>query len=299
MIAASAMAANGTQEQDGESCAKRQRVASPASPLRVGLVGLGAIGGHVARELCDGASLPGARLAVVLVHRQRESRPEGVGTEALVTTDVDAFFAAEWDVCVEAAGQLFVREHGKRVLEAGRSLLLTSIGVLTDDALHDELVGLASRFGGRLLIAAGAMPGMDWMSSAALEEVTEITLEQRKRPDGWRGTPAEEKLDLSAVTEPTVVFEGPAREASSRFPKNANISAALALATVGLDRLVVRLLADPTVSGPSVSITFRGVAGEMTIKVKGAALSQRTSRVVPLSVVKALKNLSSPEVIGV
>merc|ERR1712217_789755 len=101
------------------------------------------------------------------------------------------------------------------------------------------------------------------------------------------------------IAEPTVIFEGCAREAATQYPKNANISAAIALATVGLDDLNVKLIADPTVSGPHQSITFRGAAGELTIQVKGTPISQRTSRVVPLFVVKALRNLSSPEVIGV
>merc|ERR1719499_2402235 len=105
------------------------------------------------------------------------------------------------------------------------------------------------------------MPAMDWMSSAALEHIEEVTLEQRKRPEGWVGTPAEAKVDLASLAEPTTVFEGVAREAASLYPKNANIAAALALGSVGLDRLRVRLVADPTVKGPTSNIILRGSAG--------------------------------------
>merc|ERR1712046_83098 len=99
---------------------------------------------------------------------------------------------------------------------------------------------------------------MDWMSSAALEEVEEAVVEQRKKPEGWKGTPAEEVVDLTTLDSPAVIFEGVAREAAAKFPKNANISASLALATVGLDRLSVRLVADPTISGPMQKISFKG-----------------------------------------
>jgi len=282
---------------------KRLRTASPAprQPLKVGLVGLGAIGGYVAEALAGDAPLPGAQLAAALVQRPRGEgeRPAGCGPDVVLTNDVEAFFAADWTLCVEAAGQPWLRLHARRVLEAGRSLLVTSVGVLTDDALHRELVDTAAASGAQLLIAAGAMPGMDWMSSAAIEQVDDVSVTQRKRPEGWLGTPAEAKVDLHAITEPTIVFEGTAREAASQFPKNANISAALALATVGLDSLRVQLVADPLISGPNQKIYLKGAAGEISIEVKGAALSQRTSRVVPLSVVKALRNLSSPEAIGV
>lgn len=269
--------------------------------LRVGLVGLGAIGGHVARTIAEGAQLPRCTLGAVLVQRPRAERPppSELPSSALLTTKTDEFFAADWSLCVESAGQPWIREHGRQVLSSGRSLLVTSVGALTDDALHDELAGLAAESGGKLMIAAGAMPGMDWMSSASLEEVEEVSIEQRKRPEGWKGTPAEEVVDLDTLSEPSVIFEGPARSAASLYPKNANISAALALATLGLDRVVVRLVADPTVPGPVVRVVFRGQAGELNIEVKGQPLSQRTSRVVPLSVVKALRNLSSPVMVGV
>lgn len=269
------------------------------SKLRVGLVGLGAIGSYVAEVLHEGRELPRARLAAALVLRPREERPAYCSEEVLLTADVEAFFAADWDVCVEVAGQPWLRDHSRRVLKVGRSLLVTSVGAFTDSTLWEELIALAERFGGRLLIAAGAMPGLDWMSSAALEDVEEITLEQRKRPEGWVGTPAEAKFDLASLKEPTTIFEGVARQAATQFPKNANIAATLGLGTVGLDRLMVRLVADPTVSGPMSRIKLRGKAGEIDIEVRGAALSQRTSRIVPLSVVKALRNMSAPCVIGV
>ncbi|CAJ1359658.1 unnamed protein product [Effrenium voratum] len=282
------------------------------APLRVGLVGLGSIGQMVAQTLTqpDG-QLPNVALGAVLVQRERPERPPELGDQALLTTSAEAFMAADWSLCVEAAGQPWVRSHGREVLAQGRDLLVTSVGVFTDDKLMEDFSSVAASSGSRLLLPAGAMPGLDWMSSAALDEVQEVTVEQRKRPEGWRGTPAESRMDLAALTEPQTVFEGPAREASSdwdveawegdeaasQFPKNANIAAALALGTVGLDRLTVRLVADPTVleARPTSRITLKGACGELAIEVKGKPLSQRTSRIVPFSVLKALKNLSSPE----
>lgn len=278
--------------------AKRPRLASGA-PLRVGLVGLGAIGSRVAEALGDGTTLPRAELAAALVARPRPERPACCGERALLTHEPEAFLAAQWDVCVEAAGQPWLREHGRRVLMSGRDLLVTSIGAFTDDALHEDFVAAAEKSGARLLLAAGAMPGIDWMSSAALEGIAEARLVQRKRPEGWKGTPAEGKVDLDSIDTPTVIFEGVARQAAAQFPKNANIAAMLAIATVGLDKLQVQLVADPTVSAPASQIKLRGDAGELSIEVQGAAISQRTSRIVPLSVVKALRNLSSTEVVGV
>eukprot|EP00438_Fugacium_kawagutii_P030190 Skav207276 [mRNA] locus=scaffold434:125857:126642:- [translate_table: standard] len=260
------------------------------------MVGFGSIGQVIAQSLQSGA-ISGVSLTAVIVQNERSERPPELGP-ALLTTSVKEFLAADWSLCVEAAGQPWVRDHGKTVLAQGRDLLVTSVGVFTDDQLLEDLTSVARASNSRLLLPAGAMPGLDWMSSAALDEVDEITLVQRKRPEGWRGTPAEKHLDLSALTAEAVVFEGSAREAASQFPKNANIAAALALGTVGLDKLQVRLVADPTVPGPTNRVTLKGSCGELTLEVRGKPLSQRTSRIVPFSVLKALKNLSSPLSIG-
>jgi len=247
--------------------------------------------------------LPRARLAAVLVQRQRDEVPQLVkGSSVLFTSDERAFFDVEWDVAVEAAGQAAVRAHGEHCLGAlGRHLLVTSVGALCDGALHARLLGAAEAGGSRLLLAAGALPAMDWMSSAALEAVESVTITQTKQPGGWRGTPAEELVDLDSVAEPAVFFEGAAREAATAYPKNANVAAALALATTGLDAARVRLVADPGVEGPRIDIRLVGVAGELDVHVKGrpAFGSQRTSMIVPLSVVKALRNLSAPQFVGV
>ena len=270
-------------------------------PLSVGLVGLGSIGQVVAENLTKKEKLPGlseVSLSAVIVQKERAERPPEIGATTVLTTRINEFLDADWSLCVECAGQPWVRDHGKAVLASGRDLLVTSVGVFTDDDLLEDLTSVARMSDSRLLLPAGAMPGLDWMSSAALDDVREITLEQRKKPEGWRGTPAEKSLDLTNITEATTVFYGVAREAASQFPKNANIAAALALGTVGLDRLQVRLVADPTVPGPTNKVTLKGSCGELTLEVRGRPLSQRTSRIVPFSVLKALKNLSSPVSIG-
>lgn len=268
--------------------------------LRVGLIGYGTIGKYVAEKLLDGRTLPGARLAAVLVKRQRARDPVFGSSCEVFTNSADSFFDAKWDIAVEAAGQSVVREHGLRCLSMGRNFLLTSVGALCDDSLHEQLCVSAAENRSQLMLAAGAMPAMDWMSSAALEHLEEVLITQTKRPEGWVGTPAEERVNLASLAEPSVVFHGCAREAATLFPKNANVAAALALATTGLDKTQVQLVADPGAVGPKINVHLRGAAGELDVEVKGrpAFGSPRTSMIVPLSVVKALRNLSSSQFTG-
>ena len=73
------------------------------------------------------------------------------------------------------------------------------------------------------------------------------------------------------------------------------------LGPVGLDQTVVKLVADPTTPKFQLLVDYEGPAGKINFVVEGrqSPTNPRTSAVVPLSVVKALKNLSSCVGIGI
>jgi len=313
--------------------------------LRVGLVGLGAIGEMVAHAICHGTH--GLRTDQIVLHAVlvRHVTPERIASlnhpvnrsnnssdsAIIVTSNASEFFAADWDLMVEAAGQEAVRLYAAPCLKSGRSVLLTSIGALTDDSLLSQLEELAllSHNRARLLLASGAMPGLDWMHSSSLSLLGDssdassttitntVTVTQSKPPSSWKGArvdpetgqPLADVIDLDMMMQtnhngtaavPVVLFEGSAREAARSYPKNANVCAMLALGTgVGLDATQVQLVADPIHFGTTVM--YEGAAGTIQIKVTGkqSATNPRTSAIVPLSVIKALKNLSSHISIGI
>lgn len=90
---------------------------------------------------------------------------------------------------------------------------MTSVGSLTDEALHNTLLEAAEANNARLLLCSGSMPGLDWMGSAALVGTARVAVRQSKPPKAWIGTPAEENFELLTLKEPTVLFTGTAREA--------------------------------------------------------------------------------------
>jgi len=307
-----------------------------AGPLRVALVGYGAIGTVVARELLAGVAVPGAVLTAVLVRTHRPRPPElpphvawycseGAGPVAAGAPSgssgggggdggdggcagggggAAAFFrSAGWDIAVEVAGQPSVRAHGARCLHGGRDYLVTSIGALTDEALHARLRGAASVGRARLLLAAGAMPACDWMQGASLAPggATESVMTMTKPPRSWRGTPAEQSHDLAALSRRTVLFEGTAREAASRFPKNSNIAAMLAFATAGLDRTRAVLVADPAAERVVVAVDFHSAtAGRIAFEMVGKPSEDNpaTGQDVPFSVLRSIRSLCATEVVG-
>lgn len=267
-------------------------MSAPAARLRrIGLIGYGAIGRVVADAIIDGRA--GATTLVAVLCREPAKHPPIAGVR--FTADRDAFFAANAELVVEAAGQDALRAFAAPVLAAGRSLLVTSIGAFADDAFFEATRDLAERGGGRLLLASGALPAVDWMASAALAGECTASITQAKPVASWRGTPAEALVALERLREATCFFEGTAREAGQRFPKSSNITAMLALVTAGLDRTKVRLVADPTRSEMHTHIEFASAAGRLAVDWHGvpSLLNPRTSADVPLNIVKALANLTS------
>jgi aspartate dehydrogenase len=265
-------------------------------PLAVGLIGHGAIGRAVARAIAEGRAGNVALKAILCrdVHKHRENKSSSAQVNWTFTDDAETFFRIPFDLVVEAAGQDALRQYGTRVLDSGRHLLITSIGALTDNAFFGRLVESAQKSDARIFLISGALPAVDWMGAAALAGACSAAITQAKPAASWRGTPAAEMIDLDGLKRPTCFFEGTAREAASRFPKSSNITAMLALATAGLDKTKVKLVADPTRMEMHTVIEFRSGVGNLRVEWNGvpSETNPKTSADVPFTVIKALRNLT-------
>lgn len=264
--------------------------------VRLGLIGYGAIGTRVAEAVAAG-KLEGLELTTALVRRPREAvtvRPD-------VTHDPDWFFRYNLDVVVEGAGHQAVRDHAIRALEGGADLYVTSVGAFTDASLLDRVVAAARANGKRVYLPSAGIGGLDMLASLAQGGLDEVTITVRKDPSAWKGTIAETLVDLDALTVPTVVFDGPVREGARLYPQNVNISAATALAGIGLDRTRVVIVADPTITTHICEIRARGALGSMSFveDLVPSPENPKTGLLVGHAIVKTLRNMVSPLVLGV
>jgi aspartate dehydrogenase len=265
--------------------------------VRVGLIGFGTIGRAVARALCRG-DVPDAGLAAVFVRSRARLRPEDDAHYGDVFyDDFDAFAAAELDWAVEAGGHEALRQWGPRALAAGIDLVALSAGALADAQFLDDLVAAARSAGRRVLVPSGGIGTLDLLSSAAVGPLDEVRLVTRKPPGAL--LPPEAAARVVAAGQAELLFDGMAREAAARFPENLNICAALALAGIGLDRTRVTVFADPTVERNTHLIKARGYFGDYELTLRNVpSENPKTGRIVALSVVKTLRNLTSPLVVG-
>jgi len=260
-----------------------------ALPERVALIGFGAIGRAVAEGLladAAGPALVGVLVRPGRVDEARRALPAGVA----VAATLPELLALGPDLVVECAGQEAVRALGEEVLAAGPDLMVISTGALAEARVHDRLVARARAAGSRVLVPAGAIAGLDGLGALRLAGLTRVTYVSVKPPEAWRGTPAEDSVDLGALREPAIVFEGSAREAALAFPKNANLAATVALAGLGLDATRVRLVADPAASGNTGRIEAESAIGTMRVEMAGrASANPRTSASTALSLLHAIR----------
>jgi aspartate dehydrogenase len=237
--------------------------------------------------------------------------PEGVAVGWIVArethhAEIDAAFAGQVqalthpdqctgqpDLVLECASQQAVAEFGEAIVKRGWRLAVISTGALADAALQQRLQQACASYHGRLIVLSGAVAGMDGLASAREGGLDSVTYQSSKSPASWRGSPAEKMINLDAVSEAQVFFEGSAREAASMFPANANVAATIALHGLGMDATRVRLQVDPHTQRNTHRLQVCGQFGEFQIELCGNPLASnpKTSTLAALSAVQACRSL--------
>jgi aspartate dehydrogenase len=264
-----------------------------SGPLRVGLIGFGAIGRALWSAIGEGRA-GRAACPAILVRRGRAE--PGVP----LTADRDAFLAERLDAVVECAGHTAVRQHGAPALAAGADLIVTAVGALMDDALLARLAAAAGASGRRLIVPAAGIGALDMLGAAAVGGLSRVRVTVRKDPASWKGTAAEEICNLDALDAPAVLYSGPVREGARRYPSNVNISAAAALAGIGPDRTELVIIADPSIDSHVVALEAEGAFGRLRFEedVLPSDKNRKTGRIVAMALTKTIRQLSAPVVVG-
>src|SRR5215211_6942035 len=156
--------------------------AGKRAPLRVGLIGFGAIGRRLAEAIADGQA-GRCELSAVLVRRpERIAEDVAQRLGCRVTGDAADFLATQFDLVVEVAGHDALKAYAEDALRQGKDLLLISVGALADPHFELRLHRAAHDFGQRVYVATGAIAGIDAISAAAVGGLESVTHSVRKPP---------------------------------------------------------------------------------------------------------------------
>jgi aspartate dehydrogenase len=263
----------------------------------VGLIGCGGMAQDVVAALRSAGKPVQIIGALARPGRGEAAREKLCGIEIVET--LDKLLARRPKIIAEVASQGAVSEHGESVLRGGVDFLVISIGALADPAVLKRLKSAAQDGNSRILLPAGAIGGIDAIAAMRVGGLASVRYRSRKPPAAWRGTIAEQVVNLAKLSHRTVLYQGNAGEAALRYPQNANVAATVALAGLGFEATEVELVADPDAPGNVHEIEVEGAAGRFAITLQGkpSRTNPKTSALAALSVARALLNEAATIVI--
>jgi aspartate dehydrogenase len=268
----------------------------PRAALKVGVAGLGAVGLGVARRLDAGIS--GLVLAAVAVRDRDKARRSLPGVGERIPIVAAEALADSCDVVVECLPPQLFRSVALSVIERGKIFMPLSVGQLLQNW---DLVERAKASGARILAPTGALLGLDAVRAAAEGAIHSVTMITRKPPSGLEGAPylVERGISLKDLKAPVKIFDGSARDGARGFPANVNVAAALSLAGIGPDKTRLEIWADPALTRNTHRIEVDADTARFSMAIDGIpSENPRTGRIVPLSVIAALRGLVAEIKIG-
>ena len=203
--------------------------------LSVGIIGLGTIGSVVAKALDSGVA------GMTLVAVASGSRDKAMANLANLSSPVDLMTIDEvskrCEIVVDCAPKSVFRDIAVAAFARGRTLVTVSgAGILANADIEE----MARQNGGQLVLATGALLGLDAVRAAAEGTINSVKMITRKPPNALHDAPYIIDNQIVAMQ----VFSGGQRGAIA-FPANVNVAAALGLAGVGADSTELEVWADP------------------------------------------------------
>jgi aspartate dehydrogenase len=258
---------------------------------KLAIVGCGRLAEIVANALVGGL-LPEYNL-VGVQSRTFESaawlaeKMEQQGKPCLPCATLEQLLALKPDYLVEMASPAAMKELTLPTLKNGTSIVTLSIGAFADTDFYHEAMRTAKASGTRVYIASGATGGFDVLRTAALMGNAEAQFTNEKWVRALRRSPFyKEEME----TEEREIFSGTAREAINTFPTGLNVAVAASLASVGPEKMGVRMIScPPNFVGDTQRVEIRNHQVRATIDVHSD-----TPEIAGWSAVAVLQNIVSP-----
>lgn len=264
---------------------------------KIGIAGFGTIGRVVARHIEDSA-LPLTLTAVSAGDRARAQAAMARLKQPVPIVDTAGLVAA-CDVIVDSAPTAAFRDIAEATLRAGKTLVTVSGAALMQ---WPEAADLGRAHGGRLILATGALLGLDAVRAAAVGTIHSVTMVTRKPVESLVKAEhvVRNDIDLTALTAPLRIFSGNAREGAIAFPANVNVAAALGLAGIGPERTRLEIWADPALTRNTHRIVVESDSARLDLAIENIPTDENpgTGRITAQSIVAALNDLVSPVRIG-
>lgn len=268
-----------------------------AHSARVTIAGFGSIGRLVGGHLDQG--IDGLRLVSVsaadLTRAREHLKSFRHHVEAVPLREV----AARADILVECTPPHVFCDAVSGAIERGCTIVTVSASALIE---HPEVIDRAQVTGARIILVSGSVLGFDALRAASVGVINSVLMITRKPPlslqySSWVRA---QGIDVHQIARPTKIFEGTAREAAAAFPDKFNIAAAVALASVGPDRVRIEIWLDPSVERNvhRISVDADSTRFDMEIQNVPNPGHEGTGPLTAYSVIAALKDLTATFRVG-
>lgn len=266
---------------------------------KIGLLGCGAIGSQIALAI-DSGKIPAEITHVYDFDRKKaESLVARLGKRPIIVDNPHLLSSNNVDLVVEAASQEAVKNHALSIIQNRKDVMIMSVGALLDESVFEILYDACREFKKMIYLPTGAIAGLDAIKSVK-DELDSLTLITTKNPKSLVGAKFFEtnKIDITGIKSPQVIFEGAAKEAVKLFPANINVAALLSLAGLGSQKTMVKIVADPGVDKNIHQIEAQGRFGKISILVENVPdqNNPKTSRLAILSAIECLRQICSGDI---
>lgn len=200
------------------------------------------------------------------------------------------------DLVVEAASQSALTSYLNPIILLKKDILVMSVGAFANPDFFSEVIKNVEKNDINLYVPSGAIAGIDAIKSVR-NSISYVTLTTTKNPDSLKDSPFFKKtnLTLDSIKKRTLIFEGSAIEAVQNFPANINVAALLGLASIGVEKTKVNVIADPSLRINKHEIKVIGKFGELIVRVKNvpSVTNPKTSYLAILSVIELLRSITT------
>jgi len=266
--------------------------------MKIGIAGIGAVGSAVARAL-DQGEIAGCELTAIAARNDERARQFAATLSRDVPNLSLVELAQQCDVVLEALPPSMFDAVALPTVTAGKTLIAMSASQLL---VRDDLLDVARRSGGRIVIPSGAMLGLDAIKGAAVGTIHEVTIITRKPPNSLLRAPyiLKSGMKLNDLHEAVCILKGTVSEIAREFPANVNVAAAVSLAGLGPDRTRMEIWADPGLQFNTHTVSVQSDSSDFSMQIQNRPSDENpaTGRITSQSVIAYLRQLDAVLSIG-
>jgi len=267
--------------------------------IRVGILGCGAIGSGIAKNIRSELKKNCCLTALFDIEPRKSAELAKKLKLKNISKRSEADLLKSCDLVVEAVNAPNTAKFIKNALTARKHVLAMSVGKLLKE---QKFFRLAEKMNRSLLIPSGAIAGLDAIKAAGLAGFSSVTLTTRKPLSGFQGVKylKEKGIILDHIRSETTLFEGDVDSAVRFFPQNINVAAALSLACNISKKIKIKIITSPHFKINSHEIDARGPFGRILTRTENVISpdNPKTSYLAILSGIQTLKQFFNQVKIG-